>query len=464
MKTKGIFLWMAGLVFLMLSCDRDSDDLEGGGKGTYHNEDKEGLRIFLQQPSAETGKINAEWLGLQTSDISDWKKNEAWVGKVAGLTWNNEAPKRLVEIDWSLQIISERPFDPPLSGSLDASKWAVLKKLKCSGNPINALDLSKNTALESLDCAGNQLTSLDLRNNTKLKELICGGNQLTSLDLHNNVELKELHCAGNQLSPLDLHNNTGLEVLDCSNNQNMTSLDLSSNTALTHLICTINPISTLDLSSNTLLKHLDCGSDQLTSINVRANKALTYFIVVGQLTELDLSMNTELEAFRCRGNRLTELDLSNNTKLQSFNCAVNKLTDLTLNSNLLNNVNCEFNRLPLYTILKISEMITLPGLFFLGPQFLPPQTVSVGSEIEFPDQNVFKGINTQFTVHIDAFCNNETGEFSYGVPAPQSDYTLLSDGKIKFNNTGTFWVVMTNETFINSNDEPDKVFAEIIVK
>ena len=257
-----IFIWMAGFAFFIFSCNRDADDIKGGGKGNYHNDDKEGLRMFLHQPSVETGKINAEWLGLTKDDVSDWKKNEAWVEKVAGLTWNDESPKRLIEIDWSniiiLEINSEKLFEPALSGHLDASKWAELKTLLCARSQINSFDLSKNTKIEILKCSSDQLLSLDLRANTKLEDLACGGNQLISLDLRANTKLEKLVCGGNQLSSLDLRNNTNLKELRFGGDQ-ITTLDLSANKALTYLSCSGDQFTALNVRANTALKEINCS-------------------------------------------------------------------------------------------------------------------------------------------------------------------------------------------------------------
>ena len=63
---------------------------------TFHEDDKEGLRMFLRQLSAEDGKINAEQLGLQINDTLDWQDSETWVEKIEGLVWDsNILNKRL---------------------------------------------------------------------------------------------------------------------------------------------------------------------------------------------------------------------------------------------------------------------------------------------------------------------------------------------------------------------------------
>jgi len=50
-----------------------------------------------------------------------------------------------------------------------------------------------------------------------------------------------------------------LDTLDCSTNQ-LTSLDVSNNTALTSLWCAENQLTSLDVSHNTALAGLNCSS------------------------------------------------------------------------------------------------------------------------------------------------------------------------------------------------------------
>ncbi len=67
-----------------------------------------------------------------------------------------------------------------------------------------------------------------------------------------------------------------LENLNCGNNQ-LTSLDISKNTALTGLDCSSNQLTNLDISNNTALRiELSCGSNQLTSLDVSNNTALGF--------------------------------------------------------------------------------------------------------------------------------------------------------------------------------------------
>ncbi len=89
------------------------------------------------------------------------------------------------------------------------------------------------------------------------------------------VNLENLDCSDNQLSTLNVSHNTALTVLDLWNNQ-LTSIDVSNNTALTDLSCVSNQLTSLDVSNNTALTFLACGFNQLTSLDVSNNTALEF--------------------------------------------------------------------------------------------------------------------------------------------------------------------------------------------
>ena len=132
---------------------------------------------------------------------------------------------------------------------------------------------------------------------------------------------------------------TGVELfsslidLRCSLN-NLTDLDISANTNLTELRCQYNSLTTLDISANTKLTLLDCGLNSLTNLNVSASPNLTDLRCNdNNLTDLDLSVNTELTTLWCFYNGLTNLDVSANTQLTDLYCANNSLTNLDLSAN-----------------------------------------------------------------------------------------------------------------------------------
>ncbi|MDR2927001.1 MAG: hypothetical protein LBV41_02180, partial [Cytophagaceae bacterium] len=167
----------------------------------YNPDDKEGLRIFLRQPSNAAGKINGQMLGLQLSDTLNWQTQEEWVGKIENLYWNEDSPKRLVAIGWT---------DSHLAGNLNCSQWTYLTNLDCSANRLTLLDVSNCLNLTTLLCMENSLTALDVANCGKLSNLFCYSNHLTSLDVSNSSELVQLVCNNNMLRNLNISSNTNL--------------------------------------------------------------------------------------------------------------------------------------------------------------------------------------------------------------------------------------------------------------
>ncbi|MDB9989906.1 T9SS type A sorting domain-containing protein [Flavobacteriales bacterium] len=330
--------------------------------------------------------------------------------------------------------------------NLDVSNNTALTKLWCQSNQLASLDVSNNTALTELRCQSNQLASLDVSNNTALTFLFCSSNQLTSLDVRNgnnqnflnfnvtsnpnltcinvddvtystnnwypppaiNTNIDAQHYfSTNCSSPLQTYvpddnfeayleaNNMGngianddsvttsnivgitsldvsfkvisdltgiedftsLTDLDFSSNQ-LTSLDVSSNIALTHLYCYYNQLDSLDISNNTALTSLRCFSNQLTSLDVSNNTALTILSCQSnQLTNLDVSQNTALSSLRCFSNQLTSLDVSNNTALTFLSGYSNQLTLLDVRNG--NNQNLPTFRLtgnPNLTCINVDDV------------------------------------------------------------------------------------------------------------
>ena len=77
------------------------------------------------------------------------------------------------------------------------------------------------------------------------------------------------------------------------------------------------------------LKKLYCSENQLTELDVSNNTELVYLQCgENQLTELDVSQNTKLKNLHCYRNQLTELDVSKNTALVELYCWQNQLTSL----------------------------------------------------------------------------------------------------------------------------------------
>ena len=145
--------------------------------------------------------------------------------------------------------------------------------------------------------------------------------------------LEELYCVENQLTSLDVTQNTALTYLDFRGNQ-LTSLDVTQNIALETLECGTNQLTNLDVTQNTALLELDCRNNQLTSLDVTQNTALyKLWFTTNQLTSLDVTQNTALRDIEFMNNQLTSLDVTQNTALRGLDCRNNQLTILDLIQN-----------------------------------------------------------------------------------------------------------------------------------
>ncbi|MGC6431213.1 MAG: T9SS type B sorting domain-containing protein [Jejuia sp.] len=138
----------------------------------------------------------------------------------------------------------------------------------------------------------------------------------------------------------------GLSILDCSRNQ-LSQLDVSNNSNLTQLFCHDNQLSTLDVTQNSVLNTLWCYRNKLSNMDVTQNRDLVSLVCwENNLTNLNTSNNPELVVLGCEINSITSLDLSNNQKLRRFQCWNNLLTELDLSNNPdITYLDCSANRL-----------------------------------------------------------------------------------------------------------------------
>ena len=143
------------------------------------------------------------------------------------------------------------------------------------------------------------------------------GNGTLSQDELNNVT--EIGVENKGITDLKgVEHFTKLERLYCTNNQ-LTDLDLSKNTNLETLYCAENKLTTLNLSKNTELTYIYCGKNQLTDLDSSQNiKLNTLYCEENKLTTLNLSQNINLKYLHCAKNKLTTLDLSHNLKVDKF--------------------------------------------------------------------------------------------------------------------------------------------------
>lgn len=107
--------------------------------------------------------------------------------------------------------------------------FANLTELNCYHNQLTTLDVSKNAKLRILKCYNNGMEKLNLGDITHLTLLNCDDNNLTELDVSKNPYLKELQCRENKLRRVVIGKKYSLTGLYLRGNQ-LTSLDLSGTT------------------------------------------------------------------------------------------------------------------------------------------------------------------------------------------------------------------------------------------
>lgn len=205
---------------------------------------------------------------------------------------------------------------------------------------ISFFGVSQNTLIPDANFE-QRLINLGLDNIIDGSVLTANINSITSLDvkmsyisdltgIEDFIALDTLYCQINQLTSLDMSQNTALTYLNCGGNE-LTSLDVSQNTALTLLYCYTNQLTALDVTHNTALYYLKCQVNKLLDLDVTQNSALEFlYCHVNKLPALNLSQNTSLSYLSCFSNQIMALDLSQNTALAYLSCGDNLLTCLNV--------------------------------------------------------------------------------------------------------------------------------------
>ncbi|MGG8494794.1 T9SS type A sorting domain-containing protein [Tenacibaculum sp. TC6] len=304
---------------------------------------------------------------------------------------------QLTKLNFSKNIRLEKlSCNSNILTQLDLTGNTNLKELSIQSNNLSQIDLSKNINLEKIHLGHNQFSLLLFDQNIKLKELICSYNQLTQLDLSNNINLTKLNCENNLLTSLNIKNgvNELLETLDATINRmfcitvddpsysntkstwhkdkaasystncsNITYEVVSIPDAifkeklLTNTWININRDSEIQLveaQSYTGAIDVDNSYDTPDKERISDLTGIEYFSKLtgiycknNNLTQLDLSHNSNLISIECGLNKIKELYISMDAPLQSLQCYNNDLTELNLKNgknNLLTSLDLQSNR------------------------------------------------------------------------------------------------------------------------
>lgn len=147
--------------------------------------------------------------------------------------------------------------------------------------------------------------------------------------------LSVLNCSSNEITELNLVANKKLLVLDCSENH-LQHLDLRENRRLEMLICDENHLSHLNVNNNKELVHLSCSSNAILELNISENIELISIICFyNELNVLNTTENKFIEFIDCAYNHIEHLDVTKNLNLEGLSVEGNSLNSLNLESNKL---------------------------------------------------------------------------------------------------------------------------------
>ncbi len=150
---------------------------------------------------------------------------------------------------------------------------------------------------------------------------------------------------------------TDLETLSAFNN-NLSNIDLSQNSNLDTALLALNNLTSIDLSNNPNLISISLNDNNLSSIDLSNNTALLQvFINNNNLNSIDVSMLSNLENLGLSGNNLTVLDASQNPSLTSLFCNDNQLQSLNVqNGNNTNFTNFQAQNNPNLSCITVDDV------------------------------------------------------------------------------------------------------------
>lgn len=255
--------------------------------------------------------IIAEQSALGSTISSDWDSGQ--------YSWNRDG--YITDIYWD---------DTGIVGDISFEGLPV-EFINCSDNPITQIDISKNTELTTLNCSNTNISSLDVGKNTELTGLICTGTNISTLDVSNCPNIIGID-ADNEVKVILPE---GVEVEDYYGrlySQRNILLDIiSAQTAKGSTISSDWDDESQYLWDDGYLYDLYWINNALSGD--LSFKGLSVYCINcsnNPIDKIDITANTDLEAFCCSNTNISSLDLSQNTKLTSIDCTNTNLTVLDL--------------------------------------------------------------------------------------------------------------------------------------
>ncbi len=291
----------------------------------------------------------------------------------------------------------------------------------------------------------------------------------------NKSDIWYLKVEGNAM-PTSLDQEKLLKVVQASfSGANVESVELPAMEALTQFSFTNSPVKSIDISKATALTRIDIYNTTQSAFEP-------------QLTQIDLSKNTELEAVVLGGStykkgELTSLDFTNNTKLTQISAENNKLTSVTGIAPTVKNIYLGSNELesitlPEFTVTKGNFQIqnnkftlaTLPvkpaSCTASKYKYAPQPAYQVAEAIT--DQNNLLDLSSQLTATgVASEPQITTYTFLAGTTTltEGEDYSVVEPGKFTFlkSQTEKVHVEMATEAFPNFKNSNAYVTTEFTV-
>ncbi len=262
---------------------------------------------------------------------------------------------------------------------------------------------------------------------------------------------------GSGISKIDINDDGEIQVSEANaytGHITCESLSISDLTGIeafpgvTSIYCSYNQLTNLNLSQNSQLRYLDCSGNSLTSLDLSNNMLLETLLCSynSQLSSLNLGNITGLTYIECQSNGLSSLDVSHNTALASFNCSYNSIVNLDVSYNTsLTDINCRNN---LLSSLDVSQNISLEYLFCSYNRII---------DLDVSQNQNLRGLtcwnNRLTSLKVDNGNNNNISSFS-AINNP--DLTCIQVDNVAYSSTNWTskdpWASYSNNCALSAND------------
>lgn len=144
--------------------------------------------------------------------------------------------------------------------------------------------------------------------------------------------LSQLDLANNNISSIDLTNNKALTYLDLSKN-NINSINLSNNKELKYLYMNDNNIEDIDLSNNTAILNLSLSNNNINSLSLSNNKELEFLVLSSnKMKNINLTNNVNIKELNIDSNTLENITLPDSKTLEKLDLHNNKLNSIDVSN------------------------------------------------------------------------------------------------------------------------------------